>query len=163
VSSGWSKLKQLKAARRGADVLLTCDVTQSIPEFLPDRRRGYLQALERGIVRAGLALDRQLDGAFSILLEHTGPAPPPWVLRLDRSLDRLATAPLGPAIVNRLLGIRGRERAQWTKDGRLPSTSPGTKSVNGRKVQFPRYRVEVIQELLRSPDLIQAWRRAAST
>jgi hypothetical protein len=76
---------------------------------------------------------------------------------LANALAEIAWRPLTPRLVGAALGISGRERARWTKDGRLPH-SGHVVARRGNPFSIPTYSVEVIEKLAGHPEIVTAWR-----
>jgi hypothetical protein len=78
---------------------------------------------------------------------------------IDRDLDFLAERPLAAHLVERALDITARERLRWTKDGRLP-TAGTSKIQRGQPVSLNLYPIDSVEQLIREPQRIRAWREA---
>lgn len=77
--------------------------------------------------------------------------------KLDRRLGIIAARPLTPRLVQLALGISGKERVRWTKDGRLKSL--GSSYLRGTHlVRFDTYASQYIARLARNPGIIAGWR-----
>jgi hypothetical protein len=80
---------------------------------------------------------------------------------VDRRLAKLAEKPMEASLVEQALGISGRERLRWTKDGRMARA--GVNLIRrGNAVALSLYRVEDVARLLKQPEIIRAWREADS-
>ncbi len=79
---------------------------------------------------------------------------------LEATLTAMKTDRLHPRIVEESLGITGRERIRWTKDGRLQQSGTGAFGVGRRSVHFALYAFSPIAALTRTPQVIEDWRRA---
>jgi hypothetical protein len=76
---------------------------------------------------------------------------------LAEALTRIAWRPLTPRLVVMALGISGRERARWTKDGRLPPSGQ-VFAHRGHLLSVPTYSVGLVEELLAHPEILTVWR-----
>lgn len=75
------------------------------------------------------------------------------------TVRKIALRPLTPAMVQEVLGITGRERARWAKDGRFAPTA--MVEVNrGQSFRFGTYAVSDVRRLLDDPSILAAWREA---
>jgi len=79
---------------------------------------------------------------------------------IDRDLQALMGERLHPALVEELLGITGRERIRWTKDGRLSSFGRSSFSRGPHSIGYAFYRPSEIIKLVKSPGVIRQWRAA---
>lgn len=150
-----SRLRHLR--RRGSGSCLEFDASQSIPAFLPARRRQALALARTGLRRAGIG-EIHLSG--HLLSAHPPSFElPTWLSDLDRQIAILASAPLTPNVVKQVLGITGQARARWAKDGRLAQTSPGALRAGAQRVSFSRHPVAAIAILVDAPETIEAWRK----
>lgn len=78
---------------------------------------------------------------------------------LERTVRKIAQRPLTPAMVQEVLGITGRERARWAKDGRFAPTA--MVEVNrGQSFRFGTYAAADVRRLLDDPSIVAAWREA---
>jgi hypothetical protein len=76
---------------------------------------------------------------------------------LAKALARIAWRPLTPRLVVMALGISGRERARWTKDGRLPPSGQ-VFAHRGHLLSVPTYSVRLVEDLAARPEISTAWR-----
>jgi hypothetical protein len=101
--------------------------------------------------------DAHLNATFSC---HVAGALTSALNAIDRDLQALMRERLHPALVEELLGITGRERIRWTKDGRLPSFGRSSFSRGPHSIGYAFYRPSEIFKLANSPDVIRQWRAA---
>ncbi len=79
--------------------------------------------------------------------------------QVERDLKIIAERPLTSRLVQEALGITGRERMRWTKDGRLSSS--GTYTILRQQViTLSAYSVDYIRDLAAQPSLVDEWRAA---
>jgi hypothetical protein len=81
------------------------------------------------------------------------------ISKLDGRLASNLEAPLSPREVEGYLGISGRERLRWTKDGRLPSYTRRSSNRSSDKFSIPFYSVDLVNRLKSNPVVFDEWRR----
>jgi hypothetical protein len=79
---------------------------------------------------------------------------------LDKRLAFHLEAPLSPREVEEYLGISGRERLRWTKDGRLPSYTRRNSTRGPENFSIPFYSVDLVHRLKCNPVVFDEWRRS---
>lgn len=77
---------------------------------------------------------------------------------VDRFIAGIADERLTPKVVEEALGITSRERARWTKDGKLPRSGTGRFRKGAQTLQFSYYRAADIRKLAATPAVIEQWR-----
>lgn len=80
-------------------------------------------------------------------------------ITLDMRLQALFNQPLSAKYVDILLGITGRERRRWAKDGRLPAVGHLMSSRTKSRFTVRLFSVDLVGELRRDPGLIARWRQ----
>jgi hypothetical protein len=78
--------------------------------------------------------------------------------KLDGRLASNLEAPLSPREVEGYLGISGRERLRWTKDGRLPPYTRRSSNRSSDKFSIPFYSADLVHRLRSSPFVFDQWR-----
>jgi hypothetical protein len=74
-------------------------------------------------------------------------------------LDRFSKQKITPKLVEKILKITSKERARWTKDGRLPASGVGTFGRGNHKVRHFFHPLLDITYLAANPQFIENWRR----
>lgn len=143
-------------------VHIGCAVYAAVDPALAARRRQILALVRKKLRRFGAAEVAVRDGVVDARFPaQVGAGPPPWLSLLDEQVDALCETPLTPQTVKELLGISGRERTRWAKDGRLAQTTPGSLRASG-PISFSCHPVAAIIALLRTPEVIEQWRQEDS-
>jgi hypothetical protein len=78
------------------------------------------------------------------------------VSELDAALDAFREERLHPRVVEEILGITARERRDWTKDGRLPTSGSGAFQGGRQTIHFPLYPTAKIAALARVPGMLES-------
>jgi len=131
------------------------ELTLGLAHRTREARRRVLKWLRRVDPLAIETGDGRLNATFS---RRRAPALAGVLNAIDRDLQSLMREKLQPASVERLLGITGRERIRWTKDGRLPSFGRSAFSRGRHSIGYAFYRPSEIFTLANSPDVIRQWR-----
>lgn len=76
----------------------------------------------------------------------------------DERLTAIIEAPVPPRVVEKCLGITGRERNRWMKDGRLPSCARHRSNRTETSFSIPYFPAELVNELCKRPDVVGGWR-----
>jgi len=80
--------------------------------------------------------------------------------RLRASLHQVASKPLSPKQVERLLSLTGAERSRWSKDGRLQRSGTATIRRGSSAISLSTYNVDAVERLLEAPEIVEGWRRS---
>ena len=78
--------------------------------------------------------------------------------RIDERLIAIVEAPVPPRIVEKCLGITGRERNRWMKDGRLPSCAQHRSNRTETSFSIPYFPADLVNELCKRPEIVGGWR-----
>jgi hypothetical protein len=151
--------RYLSIGRSPAGVSLTFEPTREIT-LGSDRR-----AADARRCVASLFKRRRLKGVIDRgAIRATIPPHEIAVLRnlvseLDAALDAFRKERLHPRVVEEILGITARERRDWTKDGRLPTSGSGAFQGGQQAIHFPLYPAAEIAALAEQREMVEAWRR----
>ncbi|WP_313293074.1 hypothetical protein [Rhizobium rhizoryzae] len=77
---------------------------------------------------------------------------------IDERLMAIIEAPVPPRVVEKCLGITGRERSRWMKDGRLPSCARHRSNRTEASFSVPYFPAQLVDELCKHPDIVSRWR-----
>lgn len=77
---------------------------------------------------------------------------------IDERVTAIVDAPVPPRVVEKCLGITGRERNRWMKDGRLPSCARHLSNRTETSFSIPYFPAELVNELCKRPDIVGGWR-----
>lgn len=150
-----SRFLQIEQIHQGWCFRLALCLTASLGLAL--REHELRQCVERHLRR--LAKPVWLTGEKALILHGDIAVSDDFVMQMDRAIELLAKRPLSPRVVERVLGITGRERIRWGKDGRLPIS--GTASIRrSRVINLSTHPVDAVARLAADPSIIAAWRLA---
>lgn len=123
------------------------------------REAELVRRLRRSLKRLGVIVLEAGQQAVTIRVAGESAALQESIARVDHFIDELAVRPLSPRMVVEILGITSKERARWSKNGRLVRCGTATLRA-GRIIPFGTYSASQITELAANPAIIESWRHA---
>lgn len=114
-----------------------------------------LRYFKKAMIKAGA--DETASSAPTVRVPLQGL---PWrrCRNIDDRLTEIVEAPVPPRIVEKCLGITGRERNRWMKDGRLPSCARRRSNRTETSFSIPYFPAGLVNDLCLRPEVIGAWR-----
>lgn len=147
----------IQATEIGEKIEVVLLMARLASPVLSDRATEVKRCFKRWMAREHVAC--QFEQSHACLMPAEQPKDMRRRLReIDERLSKLIDAPISPKAVERHLGISGRERNKWMKDGRLPSNASRRSSRAQGTFRVPYYPARIVCELRETPEVIQAWR-----
>jgi hypothetical protein len=136
---------------------LHIDLDTDLPLGLMVHRGERDAMLSRVMRRSGATILRR--GRQCRFVAHERSEACALVHEIHQNLLMLTHKPISQYHVEKLLAITPAERLRWSKDGRLKRS--GTANITrGAKITLYTYPPQIIEQLMRTPAIIAAWRQS---